>query len=279
MKKTLLLILLVFLLCFINNKEENIKVQCKHFTQTLFDENLTKSTKYDLKQKPIAIVVPHNETIMDMTASALASVADYNYDTVIILSVNHQAKKGKMLLSSVDFETAVGTVYGDIDVKEKIKNSLGNNIIEEHEIVCEDHSASIIMPYIKTYMQNVKVVTILFTPKTTINDIKYISEILNSISKEKDILLLGSIDFSHYQTLEDIRKYDEETIELIRNFNIEELKQKDGRNLDSSESIGIILKYAKLKEIQDVNVLEHRIESNKPFSDDYGSYMVISVGG
>jgi len=278
MKKIIFLILFIVILIFINtSKEQNVQVQCKYFTETIFENNLLKSTKHEITQKPVAIVVPHNESVMDMTASMFSSLSEYNYDTVILLSVNHQAKKGKILLSGADFITPIGTIYGDVDSKEIIKNSLGKNVMEDNQIVQEDHSASVVMPYIKTYMPNTKVVTVLFTSKASINEMNYISQTLNELSKEKNILLLGSIDFSHYQSYSDTVKYDEETIHLINNFNIEELKLKDGRNLDSSESIGIILEYAKIKELKEINILEHRIISNSPFSNDYGSYMSIYI--
>ena len=102
---------------------------------------------------------------------------------------------------------------------------------------------------------------------------------LNKLSKEKNILLVGSIDFSHYQNYNNTEKYDEETIKLIKDFNISELKVKDGKYLDSPESMGIILKYSELKGIDEVNVLEQRIVSNRPFSNDYGSYISMCMGG
>jgi len=268
----------IFLLYVTNvTVDKNKKVNCNYYTPLLFKDNLIKSTKYNIKNKPIAIVVPHNESIMDMTASVFSSINNYKYDTIVILSVNHQAKKGKMLLSSVDFETPLGIVYGDTESKKIIKNSLGKNIIEDDEVVEQDHAASVLMPYIKTYMPDVNVVTLLFTSKTTLNEVNHISETLNELSEEKNILLIGSVDFSHYQSYEDTVKYDEETIDLIETFNSNELKTKDGRFLDSAEAIGVILNYAKLKDINKVNILEHRIVSNIPFTNDYGSYITMYI--
>ena len=276
--KIIILTILILSIVIISNIENvNKEINCKYFTQEIYNDNILKAQKYDVNIKPNAIIVPHNEVIMDMTASTLLSLSQYDYDTIILLSVNHKAKKNKILLSSADFITSLGCVQGNKKIKDIIKNSLGNDIIEDDEVVEDDHSASVIMPYIKTYMPNTKAVTMLFTSKVTINEVNRIAETLNNLSKTENILLIGSIDFSHYQSYIDTQKYDEETINLIEHFNIEELKIKDGKNLDSSESMSIILQYAKLKGINKINILEHRIVSNAPFSDDYGSYISMYI--
>ncbi|MBQ7667766.1 MAG: AmmeMemoRadiSam system protein B [Clostridia bacterium] len=274
------IILLIFTSCAsesVKDNHNNIMLSCNYYNEKLFLTNLSKASKYDVPGKVIAITVPHNECIMDMTASALETAKEYDYDSIVLLSINHKAKVGKMLLASADFNTTLGVVRGDVETKEYIKNSLIENVIEEYEIVEEDHSASVLMPYIKKYFPDTPVTTMLFTKRMTTNDIAKVSEVLYNLSQEKNILILGSMDFSHYQNYQDTAMYDEETLKLVNNFDTIELRQKDSKNLDAREALSIILEYAKLRGFNKVSTLEHRIVSNAPSSDDYGSYMVLSI--
>lgn len=250
---------------------------CNYFTESIFSKNISSAQTYEITGYPVAAVFPHNEILMDMTASVIKTLSEYDYNTIILLAPNHQAKTARLLISGESWNTPVGIMEGNLKIANKIKAYFGGGIIEETDVVEEDHSASIVMPYIKKFMPHTKVVTLLLNKELSINEVISIGEILNKISKEENILVLGSIDFAHYQDYNTTVLRDNETIRLMNSFNIEQLKVLDGKNIDTSESMGAILTYAKERGIGKINIIEERIVSNSPKTNDYGSYMSIII--
>lgn len=253
-------------------KDIDIQLICKHFTNELYYNNLAKAVAYEIEESPIAGVFPHNEAIMDMSASVLKTASSYDYDTVILLAPNHKALIGKILISGGNWETPVGIVEGNEEIKDLICKNFGDGIIEETKVVQEDHSASIVLPYIKNYLPNAKVVTILLDKETTLNDIYKLAFAIEKVSQNEKILLLGSIDFAHYQDYETTVMRDQYTLELIENGNIGQLKVLHGEHLDTSESLGVIMLYCEAKGAK-LSLQEERVVSNLPYTNDYGSYM------
>lgn len=269
-----LLVIIVLGVIVIKSEDEiEPELFCRHFNEELFYNNLAKAVAYETKAPPVAAVFPHNEGIMDMTASVLKTLSTYDYDTVVLLAPNHKALIGKILISGESWETPLGTLEGNEEIKDLICENFGKGIIEEKNVVQEDHSASIVLPYIKEYMPNIKVVTILLNKEMTVNDIYRLSESINRASDKENILLLGSIDFAHYQDYETTVMRDQNTLKLIEEKNIEQLKVLHGEHLDTAESMGVIILYSDARGAKELRVLEKRIVSNLPHTNDYGSYI------
>jgi len=110
-----------------------------------------------------------------------------------------------------------------------------------------------------------------------INDVYNLACSLDKVSKEENILVLGSIDFAHYQDYETTVLQDKKTLSLIEEGNIEQLKVLHGENLDTAEAMGVIILYSKAKGVEKLRIEEERIVSNMPYSNDYGSYMSIYI--
>jgi len=256
-----------------NIEKTRPKLICNYFTEKLYRNNISNAKEYDVDEKPLIAVGPHNETMMDMTASVLKTVSKYDYDTVIILAPNHNAKAGSILISGKDWDTPVGRVNGNLGVKDKICEKIGSGIIEESQVVQEDHSASIVIPYVKEFIPNAKVVTLLFNKSVSINKVIKLGKVLKEVSDEENVLIFGSIDFAHNQDYETTVNRDKDTIRLIENFNVEELKVMNGLNIDTAEGMGCILTYLEEQGVNDINVNDERITSNLPESNSYGSYM------
>ena len=70
---------------------------------------------------------------------------------------------------------------------------------------------------------------------------------LSELCEEKKLLLLCSIDFSHYQSPLLAEKYDEKTIRAVEDGDLTALLQMDGKYLDSPESLVLLLELARLK--------------------------------
>lgn len=251
------------------------ELTCNYFTEALFNNNIANAVTYETASQPIAGVFPHNEAIMDMTASVLKTASNYDYDTIVLLAPNHKASVGKILISGKNWDTPFGVLEGDSELEELIVSYFGPGIIREDTVVQEDHSASIVTPYIKKYMPDVKLVTLLVNKEMSINDVYNLADALELVSEKENILVLGSIDFAHYQDYETTVLQDKKTLSLIEEGNIEQLKVLHGENLDTAEAMGVIILYSKAKGIEKLRIEEERIVSNMPYSNDYGSYMSI----
>ena len=132
--------------------------------------------------------------------------------------------------------------------------SINNQVIEN------DHSASVLTPYICEYLGDVEVVTLLVSKAATGDSLRAVAEAIAGLQEKKNILVLGSVDFSHGQTPEECAKRDEKTKQIIEEGNITELRTLDGKNLDSPEVLSIFL-FLEDQLGQELLLYDHRMDT------------------
>lgn len=82
------------------------------------------------------------------------------------------------------------------------KKLIGKNLVNIDEgVLPNDHALSSLMPFIKYYMPDTKVVPILLSKKFSKEKPRVLADNLSKLVK-KDIVLVASVDFSHYLTNE-----------------------------------------------------------------------------
>ena len=255
------------------------KLSMLNINHEIFEHSVLFPRPYQIEGRVVAGVVPHHLTASTMISgffSQLNKYSDY-YDTVIILAPNHMGGLGDFVLSYRDWDVEEG-VFSDKDFIKSLMSEERFNAVIDHENIEKDHSASVLIPYINYYLPETEVATVLLNSGLGFDSLVDFSQWLYSWveSSEKNILLVCSIDFSHFLTMREAIKNDKITAEAILNREYHKIMSFNDNYLDSPAAINIFLMYLEKYELWP-QIIDNTdaTEFLGPGLDETTSYMVI----
>ncbi len=183
---------------------------------------------------PSVVILPHHLLASTIIAEGISMLARQSPKTIIILSPNH-ANTGQcdIVTSRNSWETPFGQMDVDLDIQK---------IFLDSKIICTDdtamqveHGVAGLLPFIKYYLPNTKVVPLALKKEIDPNSFKIFTQKLIEVSKNSTIL--ASIDFSHGLSQKESLKRDSQTKSLIANLNYSELEKLSSEYIDSPISL------------------------------------------
>ncbi|MDD5070290.1 MAG: AmmeMemoRadiSam system protein B [Candidatus Omnitrophica bacterium] len=177
--------------------------------------------------EPLGIIVPHAGYIYSASVAAegFKAVGNVNPDTIILLGPSHRYLfKGIAVFSGEGFINPLGTIITDKDSLDKLRLPFVNF---ESKYFDNEHSIEVQLPFVKKLFPESKIVAVLFSD-TNYSQLQQFAEKLYDISKEKKILIIVSSDLSHYHSLDEAKKIDLSTINLIISNKSEDLWKTRG---------------------------------------------------
>ena len=159
--------------------------------------------------------------------------------TIILIGPNHYERGDYLALSSLyGWETPFGIVEPNEKV---IRELLKNKLIKIDEAnLPKDHAVAGIMPFVKQYLPDTKIVPLLLSGFMTEEDVRVLSNSLSNYLNE-DTIIIAAVDFSHYLTNQQAQEKDKITLELMRNFDYKQMLSLNNDYLDSPPSIITLL--------------------------------------
>ena len=255
------------------------QLDCLYFEAGDFLTHTAKAKAYGAKTLS-AGVVPHHLLAGELIASFFKTAGETGerYDTVILLGPNHKGEGADVSTTGCSWKTEFGTVECDEDAVSEIMTckTLGARINDD--ILQNDHAVSSLVPYIKYYLPDVKVVAVLLTRRVTLEQSKDISLLLGSIAKNKKCLVVGSVDFSHGLPAKEAKIRDEVTSKAILNNDLERIKRMTNGNLDSPETLCSILYYMQERGACAATLFSHKSAADfleNPVLQDCTTYFVL----
>jgi len=227
----------------------------------------------------MAGVVPHHNTAAVLISGFFAQAAAYAdyYDLVIILAPNHEGDIANVVLSYRDWDVGNGVFTCRIFVND-IMAADGINTAISHYRMERDHAASILIPYIYHYLPGVEVAPLLLNRTLTFNETIELFHWANNwiYESNKNVLLVASIDFSHFLTAPQSRQMDVITKEAVLAHDLRRIHMMNYHNLDSSAAMIIFLMYLEGLGIEP-QIIAHTDASEflGPGLDETTSYIII----
>ncbi|MBI2593508.1 AmmeMemoRadiSam system protein B [Candidatus Daviesbacteria bacterium] len=250
MREKNLLLIFLFIIVFlglyfagIQNKsfKEDFIHEVKFYDGKTFFEGVQKSEGITKQNYHIrGGIVPHHLYPGFIIADFFKRLSYQNPKTIVLIGPNHYEKGNfKALTSLYIWETPYGVVNPDTDF---INNLLGKNLLKiDEEVLPEDHSVSGILPFIKYYIGEGKVVPILLKRGFTEKESDILASNIEKLLDE-DTVVIAAVDFSHYLTSEEAKKKDDVTLKIMQDFDYPNLYLLNNDYLDSPSSIGVLLK-------------------------------------
>ena len=226
-------------------EKENLPIHYSYFSKEDYYNEAYRGAEEQIKtanQRVYGGILPHHLIVKDKIAAFLEGIKSNNYETIVLIGPDHflQAKSG-IAISSGRWETPFGYIEPDLNLIEKIT---GLDFVETQEnLFIEEHSISGIVGFIKKSFPGSKIVPMVVNDRLSeAETIKISQKIYEETNKEK-ILVLASVDFSHYQPTLVADFHDMKSRAVIENFDFNEI---DNLEIDSQKSIYILLEYLRL---------------------------------
>lgn len=246
---------------FKNNNEESYMYQGKENLQCIYydEKNFVNVKEFKLKNIKGSVqgcILPHHLTASDLIHEVFQNIDKNKYDTIVLIGPDHESiQKGKIFTTTKDYQTPFGVLNTDEKLtKELLKNDF---MLENDEKLTVEHSTAGIIPFIKYYLEDVNVVTLVITKQTTIENAEKLIEILSANTNKEKTLFIASVDFSHYLDLENANKMDRITMNAIENKDINKIMTFNNDYLDSPISIVTLLKTMDKLNAQNTKLLNH----------------------
>ena len=186
-------------------------------------------------------IVPHHLLAANIIAEFFSVLAQEPPDTLVVIGPNHRRIGHNGLhTSTLDWVTPFGVLETDsrltTGLMEELKASQ-NDVLMELE-----HSISSLVPYIKYYLPETKIVPILLHGNYSLDDSRKLGECISQAAKDDEgIVIIASIDFSHYLDTDTADRMDEITLKAIESRDTLALIKMNNDNLDSPPSILTLL--------------------------------------
>lgn len=199
-------------------------------------------------------IVPHHLVAGHLIARFMAALAKEKPETIILVGPNHYNLGAKIITGLYDWQTPQGLVKTDAKI---VKAIVDNNLAVKDEVVLsKEHSVGALMPFIKHYLPETKVVPLILHHDVSLEEI---DSILRAITPalESGAVLIGSVDFSHYLTRREAEEKDELTLKLMQDYDFVSLYRLGNDHLDSPASLAFVFKDSERRGIKEFQVIDH----------------------
>jgi len=212
------------------------------------------------------VVVPHAGYVYSgpVASHVYYALANDGFpETFIILGPNHTGYGGGVALTTESFNTPLGDVDVDKDLAKDLLDTIIDNDINAHRY---EHSIEVQLPFLQYIKKGFMIVPVcmgLQDYKTA----KEVGSIIKDVTKGRDVAVIASSDFTHYEPKETASKKDKMAIDAILQLNpkklFETVKQNNitmcgyGPVMSMLEAVNgrkaTLLKYATSGDIQPMN--------------------------
>jgi len=200
-------------------------------------EMLAKTEKPSIPGDIIGLIVPHAGYIYSgpVAAYAYKAIQGMEYSDVIVIAPCHvEAFAGAAVYPG----DAYATPLGDVEINKELSNKIASysNLIklsdQGHRFNYRggEHSLEVQLPFLQTMLKDFRLVAIVMGSQ----DMQTCKDLAESIAKHcrnrNDILIVASSDLSHYHDYDTAVKLDNRVVELVNNYDynqlFEEIKQQ-----------------------------------------------------
>jgi len=218
-----------------------------------------------LTDKPVvAGIIPHHLLAADLIANFFHNLEGKNYDTVILLGPNHfLTGQSDIITSAYDWQTPYGVLKHDDSILKELLYNNELSITAEESVIDSEHSINSEVAFIKKTFPRATFVPLILKPGVNQQTAEKLAQELFKISHNKNILVLASVDFSHYKTSQEAQQDDKKSITAITNFDFSSIYDID---VDSPPTIYTLLKFNQLSQTS-FDILDNSnsaILTNKP---------------
>jgi MEMO1 family protein len=171
--------------------------------------------RHRTEDRPLrAIVVPHAGYRYSGPIAALAydEVARQRPPaSVLILGVDHHGAGAPAAVSNVPWSTPLGPIETDQDL---VRDLLRGPVEIDETAHAPEHSIEVQLPFLQYVLPHPRIAALMIRhgPWGFLSEV---AKVVREVSRERDLLLIASTDFSHYVPVDEADRLDHEAIDQI----------------------------------------------------------------
>ncbi len=169
----------------------------------------------------LGAVVPHAGYVYSGAVAAEVYARLPSRQTYVILGPNHHGMGAPVALSRDSWQTPLGSVPVDLE----LADALAGTIIDQDEMAHRhEHSIEVQIPFLQSRFSDFMILPIAMGLQDEETAVEVGSALAKAISNlKRDVTVIASSDFTHYEPQDVARKVDARLIEAILNMDIPEL--------------------------------------------------------
>ena len=253
------------------------KLACRYYMDNDFKRSIKGAEPVVLKdRKLIGGIVSHHLLADSMIAPFFATMSVGKPDIVFIVGPNHKRTGQKKINTGYwDWQTPNGVLESDSEAVNSLVESCQAG--QDFNLLETEHSVSSLVPYVKYYMPEAKIVPVLLHGNLGIEGSKDLALKIRESAGSQKWIVIGSIDFSHYLPPDTADKMDEITLKAIETSNLEAINRMGNDNLDSPPSVMTLLEIMRGEGKYEIKVTGHTnsAEIAGIYSDSTTSYFTM----
>jgi AmmeMemoRadiSam system protein B len=195
-------------------------------------------------------------------------------ETIILLGPNHfHQGLANISISSLPWKTPFGVLQADGQLVRQIAKAI--QLPEDAEAYTGEHSVGVLIPFLKYYFPQSRVVPILIDVNADTSRLHRLREVLAARMENPKTLLLLSMDFSHDSVAAIADARDEQARAVISSM---ETSKTNDLHVDCRKGLWLLLESLKQLRCDRVQINEHTNSAQligKPEQPDVTSYFTI----
>lgn len=191
------------------------------------------------------LVIPHHDLARELIADGIRRLEPQQPRLIIIVGPNHfLPDRQQILTTQKSWQTLIGPVTTDTSLIDNLLKKFPSfDLIEiDDAALVKDHAVISSLPYIKYYLPKAKVISFLMPYSLDLNQLRELASNIAAAIQDTgyephEVVVLGSVDFSHYLLPSEAEENDKLTLNLIQNQSWSQLMNLDDAFLDSPSSL------------------------------------------
>ncbi len=199
------------------------------------------SPKNREEKKLVGMIVPHHDLVSPLIDDMFAQASSARTPkTILLIGPNHFDRGNGFAITSLsDFDTSFGTLKNNPDLAQTLlKKDLA---LEDTSAIVADHSIMALVPFVKKYFPDATFVPLILHSNHKEERSRLLGKKIGELLLEEDILVIGSIDFSHYLSSEIAPDKDAETRRFIQDRDYISIAKLGSDHLDSAPTLVTLL--------------------------------------
>lgn len=198
---------------FYPSSSEEINAMIDYFN-TVLESHPDVAARFDTLRGH-AVIVPHAGWVYSGFTANIAHriLAQNNPKNIVIIGPSHRVSfEGISIADMERYQTPLGDLAINTSLVNDLKEKFSLTTLPEAH---HEHSTEVQMPFIKHYMNDAKVIEMVYAYADPIQ----LSPIIEYLLHQSDTAVVISTDLSHYYTLEEAKKLDSICLEAIKHEN------------------------------------------------------------
>ncbi|NLK73133.1 MAG: AmmeMemoRadiSam system protein B [Clostridiales bacterium] len=230
---------------------------CKYYDEKAFMASVKQAENTETGKLKIAGgIAPHHLLANNLIAKFFKSISTSSQKVVILLGPNHNRfGREKIHTGDWNWQTPFGILETEKDIVSRIVQKTGSG--KDMKLLEDEHSMAALMPYIKYYLPEARVVPLVLHGNLGLEESKALADTILECIGDKDYIIIGSVDFSHYLPPDETEAMDLVTIKAIEKRDLLAISHMGNDNLDSPPTIITVLEMMNKVNANGFKVLDH----------------------